>query len=50
MTALLFSAVGRTRRETSVALAADHLVAVGDGSQLLERWFNDTTSVSEHMN
>ena len=45
MTTFLLSAVGCTRRETSVALAANHLVAVGDGSQLFERWLNDATSI-----
>ena len=45
VTAFLLSAVGCTRRETGVALAANHLVAVGDGSQLFERWLDNATSV-----
>ncbi|CCC14895.1 unnamed protein product [Sordaria macrospora k-hell] len=38
--ALALAAVGGTRRETSVALAANHLVAVELRRQRLEGWFN----------
>ena len=38
------SAVGRTGRETSVALAADLLVAVVLGSKDLQRGLNDTAT------
>ena len=47
MTALLLAAVGGARRETGVALAADHLVAVELGGQGLERGLNDTTAETE---
>ena len=45
--ALLLPAVGRTWRETGVALAADHLVAVVLGCEGLERGLNDTTTETE---
>lgn len=44
MSALALPAVGSTRRETSVALAADLAVAVGLGGQNLERRLDDTTT------
>jgi hypothetical protein len=47
VTALALAAVGGTGRETGVALAADHLVAVELGGQSLERGLNDTTTEAE---
>jgi len=47
VTTLALAAVGGTRRETSVALAADHLVAVELGGKSLERRLNDTTTETE---
>ena len=47
VTALLLSAVGGTGWESSVALSADHLLAVVLGGQGLERWLNNTTAKSE---
>ena len=47
MTALLLAAVGGTRRETSIALAADSLVAVVLASKHSERRLDDTTSETE---
>lgn len=39
---LLLTAVGRSRVQTSIALATDHLVAVVLLSQDTERWLDDT--------
>jgi len=47
VTALLLAAVGRPRRQTRVALPADHLVAVVLGRERLERWLDDTTAQTE---
>jgi len=47
VTALLLAAVGRPRRETGVALSADHLLAVVLGGKGLERWLDDTTTQTE---
>jgi len=47
VTALLLSAVGGTRWETGVALAADHLVTVVFGGEGLERWLDQTTTETE---
>ena len=47
MSALLLAAVGGARRETGIALAANHLVAVELGSQGLEGGLNDTTTETE---
>jgi hypothetical protein len=47
VTTLALAAVGGTRRKTSVALAADHLVAVELGGKSLERRLNDTTTEAE---
>ena len=47
MTALALTAVGGTGRETSVALAADLLVAVVLAGEHLERGLNDTTTQTE---
>jgi hypothetical protein len=47
VTTLSLTAVGSTRRKTSVALAADHLFAVVLGSQGLQRRFDDTTTETE---
>jgi hypothetical protein len=47
VTALLLAAVGGTGRETSVALAADGLVAVVLGGKGLEGRLNDTTTEAE---
>jgi hypothetical protein len=44
---LALAAVGGTRRETSVALAADHLVAVELGGQSLQGGLDDTTTETE---
>ncbi|KAI8807388.1 hypothetical protein BJ742DRAFT_812553 [Cladochytrium replicatum] len=48
VSALLLSAVGGTRGETSVAFSANHLVAVVLGCKHLQRGFNDTTTETEH--
>ena len=48
MSALLLSAVGRTRRQTSVALSTDHLVAVVFAGQSFERGFDDAAAQTEH--
>lgn len=42
-----FSAVGSTRGETSVAFAADLLLAIIFGSEGLQRRFNDATTKTE---
>lgn len=47
MTALLLTAVGSASRKASVALAADHLVAVVGLGQGLQGRFNDTTTKTE---
>lgn len=47
MAALPLTAVGGTRGETSIALAADGLLAVVLGSKSLERGLNDTTTETE---
>ncbi|KAI8324696.1 hypothetical protein GQ54DRAFT_55794 [Martensiomyces pterosporus] len=47
VTALLLAAVGGARRKTSIALAADHLVAVVGGSEGLEGGLDDTTTQTE---
>jgi hypothetical protein len=44
---LLLAAVGGTRRKTSIALAADHLLAVVLGGKSLQGRFNDTTTETE---
>lgn len=46
---LLLATVGGTRVQTSVALAADHLVAVVLLSQDSQRRLNDTTAQTEHQ-
>ena len=48
MTALALTAVGGTRRETSVALSANLLVAVVLAGEHLERGLDDTTTQTEH--
>jgi hypothetical protein len=45
---LLLATVSGTRVQASVALAADHLLAVVLASQLLHRGLNDTTTKAEH--
>ena len=47
MSALALTAVGSTRRQTRVALAADLLVAVVLAGEHLERRLNDTTTKTE---
>jgi len=47
VSALLLSAVGGTRGETGVALAADHLLAVVFGGKGFERWLDQTTTETE---
>ena len=47
MATLLLAAVRRTRWETGVALAADHLVTVVLGGQGLERGLDDATTETE---
>ena len=47
MTALLLAAVGGSRRQTGVALSADHLLAVVFGGEGLEGGFDDTASETE---
>ena len=42
-----FSAVGSTRGETSVAFAADLLLAIIFGSEGLQRRFNDAATKAE---
>lgn len=49
MAALLLPAVGGSGRETSVALSADHLLAVVLGCQGLERGFDDATAETENQ-
>lgn len=48
MAALSLTAVGGTRGQTSIALAADVLLAVVLGSELLKRGLDDTTTETEH--
>ena len=48
MSALLLPAVGGTRGETGVALAANHLVAVVLGGQHLQGGLNHTTTETEN--
>lgn len=48
MTTRALAAVGGTGRETSVALAADHLVAVVGRGEDTERRLNDTTTETDH--
>ena len=47
MSALLLTAVGSTRRQGSIALTADHLVALVFRSQQTQRRFHNTTSQAE---
>lgn len=47
MSALLLTAVGGTRRQGSVALAANHLFALVFRSQQTQRRFHNTTSQAE---
>ena len=47
VTTLLLAAVGGSGGQTSVALSADHLLAVVLGGKGLERGFDDTTSETE---
>jgi len=47
VTTRALAAVGGTGRETSVALAADHLVAVVGRGEDTERRLNDTTTETE---
>jgi hypothetical protein len=49
VTTLSLTAVGSTRRKTSVALTADHLFAVVLGSQSLQGRFDDTTTETENQ-
>jgi hypothetical protein len=49
VTTLALAAVGSTGRETGVALAADHLVAVVLRCESLQRRLNDTTTETEHQ-
>jgi hypothetical protein len=44
---LLLAAVSGTRRKTSIALAADHLLAVVLGGKSLQGGLNDTTTKTE---
>ena len=46
MAALLLAAVGGSRRQSGVALSANHLFAVVLGREGLERRFNDATTES----
>lgn len=48
MSALLLPAIRRPRRQTRIALSANHLVAVVLAGQGLERGFNDTTTEAEN--
>ena len=48
VTTRALAAVGGTGRETSVALAADHLVAVVGRGEDTERRLNDTTTETDH--
>lgn len=47
MSALLLTAVGGTRRQGSIALTADHLVALVLRGQQTQRGFHNTTSEAE---
>lgn len=49
MATLLLAAVGGTWVQTSVALAADHLVAVVLLGENTQRGLNDTTTQAEHQ-
>ena len=49
MSTLSLTAVGGTRRKTSIALAANHLVTVVLAGQSLQRGFNDTTTKTENQ-
>jgi len=49
VTALLLSAVGGTGWEASVALSADHLVAVELRGEGLKRRLDDTTTKTENQ-
>ena len=46
---LSLTAVGGTRRKTSVTLTTDHLFTVVLGSQSLKRGFNNTTTKTENQ-
>jgi hypothetical protein len=46
---LSLTAVGGTRRKTSITLAANHLVTVVLAGQSLQRGFNDTTTKTENQ-
>ena len=46
---LPLAAVGCTRREASIALAANHAVAVVLASEHLQRRLDDTTAKTEHQ-
>jgi hypothetical protein len=41
---LTLAAVGSTKREPSIALAADHFFTLELSGQSSERWLNDTTT------
>lgn len=49
MSTLGLPAIGGTWVQSRVAFAADHLVAVVFLGQDSQRWFNDTTSETEHQ-
>jgi hypothetical protein len=49
VSALLLTAVGGARMQTSVALTANHFVAVVFLGQNTQRWFNDTTTKTENQ-
>merc|ERR1712113_1053790 len=44
----LLPAIGGTRMESSVTFTTDHLVAIVLLGQQSQRWFNHTSSQSEH--
>lgn len=47
MAALLLATVGGARMQTSVALAANHFIAIVFLGQNAERWLDDTTTETE---
>jgi hypothetical protein len=49
VTTLSLTAVGSTRRKTSITLTTDHLITVVLGSQSLKRGLNNTTTKTENQ-
>ena len=49
VSAFRLTAISGARMQTSITLAANHLVAIVFLSQNTERWFNDTTTKTENQ-